>query len=492
MALQLDKTGIVTGQDILAKHVTQSVDAFTGEVEYDITISGSLSLIGTTTTAQPNVLTLNTSSGKVHVSPASTVAAAGSINNLQAVTDAGNVTTNPITASSVRVNYGGNFPEADLIKSIPGSPIDIRGSGYTGFVATGDSYMYIGNNSSGRPVAITTKNSSGNPERHLTISNTETSASGYIHFKADATTDSSYKVLVQDTTTGKVHTTGSYSTGGSTPGDTYELKAEAKSGTSVPLKLDAATGTDSTVNLTEGANITLTRTSATNISIAVSGISGGGSGAYQPFSLASINASIQNSTVQLSGNGQPTFASFLPTQDMTFTKIRIFTKGYVGNHLNFSCGIYTGSMQAVDSSTRYPLGNRIAYNRTPNVINSNFPDPINGSQVGWYEFNLLNNDDSTPSVANGFPTLSVGNSYFLWLGMGDNSDFTRLYGMQSPFPGSETFKWLAIDHGYFGSQESSKIEAPESFSFLDDGSVDLTPSTVNGTDSLIYPYFQLL
>ena len=50
-------------------------------------------------------------------------------------------------------------------------------------------------------------------------------------------------------------------------GDTYTLTAGAKSGTSVPLNLDAAAGVDSTVNLTEGTGITLTQTSATEITI---------------------------------------------------------------------------------------------------------------------------------------------------------------------------------------------------------------------------------
>tara|TARA_R100001440_G_scaffold24793_1_gene40249 strand:- start:2071 stop:3633 length:1563 start_codon:yes stop_codon:yes gene_type:complete len=50
-------------------------------------------------------------------------------------------------------------------------------------------------------------------------------------------------------------------------GDTYTLQAGTKAGTSVPLQLDATSGTDSTVNLTEGAGITLTQTSATEITI---------------------------------------------------------------------------------------------------------------------------------------------------------------------------------------------------------------------------------
>jgi hypothetical protein len=53
-----------------------------------------------------------------------------------------------------------------------------------------------------------------------------------------------------------------------TLGDTYTIKAGAKAGSSVPLQLDAAAGTDSAVNLTQGAGITLTQTSATEITIA--------------------------------------------------------------------------------------------------------------------------------------------------------------------------------------------------------------------------------
>lgn len=59
--------------------------------------------------------------------------------------------------------------------------------------------------------------------------------------------------------------------GGGGGGDTYTLQAEAKTGSNVPLKLDANTGSDSTVNLTEGSNITLTRNSATQVTIAASG-----------------------------------------------------------------------------------------------------------------------------------------------------------------------------------------------------------------------------
>ncbi len=54
-------------------------------------------------------------------------------------------------------------------------------------------------------------------------------------------------------------------------GDTYTLQAGAKSGSSVPLQLDAAAGSDSAVSLTEGTGITLTQTSATEITIDAAG-----------------------------------------------------------------------------------------------------------------------------------------------------------------------------------------------------------------------------
>jgi len=64
-------------------------------------------------------------------------------------------------------------------------------------------------------------------------------------------------------------------------GDTYSLTAGVKVNTSVPLNLDAAAGADTSVKLTEGNNITLTRTSATEIKIDSTG-GGGATGAQGP------------------------------------------------------------------------------------------------------------------------------------------------------------------------------------------------------------------
>ena len=94
--------------------------------------------------------------------------------------------------------------------------------------------------------------------------------------------------------------TGAWSTPPS-GGDTYTLQAEPKSSNSVPLKLDAASGTDSTVNLTEGANVTLTRNSATEITIAATG------GAAGVSSFTNVNGTyISASTVNSAATGAVT------------------------------------------------------------------------------------------------------------------------------------------------------------------------------------------
>ena len=104
MAKELSKSGILTGADILAGHVTQSVDALTGIEAYDITISGSLEVTGSVlidglaSNAQSNVLTYNTSSGQLYYTASSAIGGGGGgpTPNLQQVTTQGNTTTNDI------------------------------------------------------------------------------------------------------------------------------------------------------------------------------------------------------------------------------------------------------------------------------------------------------------------------------------------------------------------------------------------------------------
>ena len=87
----------------------------------------------------------------------------------------------------------------------------------------------------------------------------------------------------------------------STIGDTYTLSAGSKSGSSVPLNLDAATGSDSVVNLTEGTGITLTRTSATEVTIAGSAQGVTGSGTVNKLPKFDTSTSLNDSIVTQGG-----------------------------------------------------------------------------------------------------------------------------------------------------------------------------------------------
>ena len=56
MANTLNKTGITNGNTVEAYHVTQSIDAFTGTVAYDISLSGSLGVTGPLTVTGPTTI----------------------------------------------------------------------------------------------------------------------------------------------------------------------------------------------------------------------------------------------------------------------------------------------------------------------------------------------------------------------------------------------------------------------------------------------------
>ena len=93
-----------------------------------------------------------------------------------------------------------------------------------------------------------------------------------------------------------------------TLGDTYTLQAGAKVGSSVPLQLDAAAGTDSAVSLTEGSGITLTQTSATEITVAATATGTTvvkdqftGNNSTTAFTLSTTPSSADNINIYISG-----------------------------------------------------------------------------------------------------------------------------------------------------------------------------------------------
>ena len=120
-------------------------------------------------------------------------------------------------------------------------------------------------------------------------------------------------------------------------GDTYTLAAGTKAGTSVPLNLDAAAGSDSTVNLTEGSGITLTQTSATEITIASAAgdtydLNATADGSNVDLNLTS-GSGTDNSTVQFTAGTGMTLTR-TGAQEITFASaagVTMTTASFTGN-----------------------------------------------------------------------------------------------------------------------------------------------------------------
>jgi len=113
MAKTLSNSGIVTGQTIKASEISQSIDALTGTEAYDITISGSLTITGSTnidgdiffnpssSTTGTSVLTINPTTGKIFRTGSYSSGGSGPTPSLETVTTAGNTTTNAITTGNI-------------------------------------------------------------------------------------------------------------------------------------------------------------------------------------------------------------------------------------------------------------------------------------------------------------------------------------------------------------------------------------------------------
>ena len=104
---------------------------------------------------------------------------------------------------------------------------------------------------------------------------------------------------------------------------TYTLAAGVKSSNSVPLNLSPSTGSDTTVNLTEGTGITLTQTSATEITIegTAQGVTGSGTVNQLPKfgTTTSLTDSLVSETI---GVGVTTEVNIAAQLDMTTHQIK--------------------------------------------------------------------------------------------------------------------------------------------------------------------------
>ena len=115
MANKLSKTGIVSLATIKPWHVSQSIDAFTGLNDYDITLSGSLVITGSvainglTNTIQNSVLTYDANTGLLYYTASSTFA----VNNYYTSS-----ITQSITSSTVNNNINNSTINKTIIRRI--------------------------------------------------------------------------------------------------------------------------------------------------------------------------------------------------------------------------------------------------------------------------------------------------------------------------------------------------------------------------------------
>jgi hypothetical protein len=170
MANTLLKTGITTGESVEAWHVTQSIDAFSGLVEYDITLSGSFTLQNGT--QQNGAFAVSDASGLVSFT--------GSYSDLTNTSDAFNSFTSSYNTGSFTGSFTGD------------------GSGLTGITASSGpnfantNLTFTGNrthNTNGNLLQITTDNG-GKAAGFIYFDNTLKSEYGYSSSYTDWRTSS--------------------------------------------------------------------------------------------------------------------------------------------------------------------------------------------------------------------------------------------------------------------------------------------------------------
>ena len=203
------------------------------------------------------------------------------------------------SGSNETITLTGSDSSTDVITITAGNDISLTddgaGNGFTiASTVVGDTYT-IGTSTNGSSVDVNLDAAAGadsnitlTPVGGITITQAadvitidSTAVNGTVTSVGTTTTDIAALTLSGTvTTTGDLNlaktggTAGQYIDGAAgawttlPAGDTYTLQAGTKVGSSVPINLDAATGSDSVVSLTEGTGITLTQTSATEITIA--------------------------------------------------------------------------------------------------------------------------------------------------------------------------------------------------------------------------------
>ena len=224
-----------------------------------------------------------------------------------------------------------------------------------------------------------------------------------------------------------------------TAADTYDLSAGTKVGINVPLNLTSGSGSDnSLVTLTEGSGVTLTRNSATQITIASSGGGGGatdinglsdGSTTATDLALGSTNLNGSSNTIAGQLAAQGTYATNMTA--FGYRAARYLSTGSQGN-------------VAIGNQTLDGLGSVVQNAQYNTVVgNGALIAPISGASY------------NTAIGANAMATSNISGTYMIGIGYNSSLKFkTGSYniciGTQSGESASpEPASWSASTHNVF-------------------------------------------
>jgi hypothetical protein len=166
-------------------------------------------------------------------------------------------------------------------------------------------------------------------------------------------------------------------------GDTYTLSA-SQDGDNVDILLDAGSGTDSTVQLTAGANITLTRNNAQEVTIASTASGGGGA-----------ELSIERNVFTATANQ----TAFTISSDITASSnTQVYIDGVYQAKSN-----YTTSGSVVTFSTGVPLGSEVEVVHFIAVYSKIYTDTFtgNGSTVAYTTSKDVSDENETQVYVDG-------------------------------------------------------------------------------------------
>ena len=145
MAKNLSLTGIQTGDAIEAKHVSQSIKAFTGAEAYDITISGSLTVQGSINGTAGVLNSLSSSYALTASHALNSSGGSSGVGTLQQVMESGSVTTLVITASA-GISSSGAIISPSFTGSLSGSASEAISASFAqtaSYVATAQTASYV-------------------------------------------------------------------------------------------------------------------------------------------------------------------------------------------------------------------------------------------------------------------------------------------------------------------------------------------------------------